>query len=66
MAMDKVALQTAITAALKTRMKADLNPDVTEADFEPFALVMAEEVAGAVIQHILDNAETDPGGEGIL
>jgi hypothetical protein len=35
-------------------------------DFAPLATVLAEEIAGAVIQHILDNAETDPGGEGIL
>lgn len=66
MAMNKTALQTAITSALKTRMRADLNPSATETDFEPFAEILAEEVAGAVIQHILDNAETDPGGEGIL
>ena len=66
MAMDKTALQTAIIAALKTRMKDDLNDEATEDDFEPLATVLAEEVAGAVIQHILDNAETATGGEAIL
>lgn len=65
MAMDKAALQTAITNALKTRMKDDLNPDADASDFEPFALIMAEEVAGAVIQHILDNAVTSPTGDTI-
>jgi hypothetical protein len=66
MAMNKTALQTAITAALKTRMQADLNPEASESDFEPLAEILAEEVAGAVIQHILDFAETDVSGEAIL
>lgn len=66
MAMDKTALQTAIRSALKTKMQQNLNSDATEDDFDPLAKILAEEVAGAVIQHIIDNAETDPGGEGIL
>jgi hypothetical protein len=67
MAMDKETLVSDVTDALKQRMYDDLNPPETATveDFAPLATVMAEEIVGAIIQHILDNAETDPGGESI-
>lgn len=64
MAMDKATLVADVKAALKTAMVAEWGN--TEPDYDPFAGILADQIVGAIIQHILDNAETDVSGEGIL
>ena len=67
MAMDKDALATEIVTSAKAAMYALWGTDETvEANFEPLAQLLADEYVKPIIQHILDNAETDTGGEGIL
>jgi len=67
MAMDKEALAAAIVTSAKAAMYTLWGTDATtEADFEPLAQILADEYVKPIIQHIIDNAETDPGGEGIL
>jgi hypothetical protein len=67
MAMDKDALAASIVTSAKAAMYALWgSDDTTESDFEPLAQILADEYVKPIIQHIIDNAETDPGGEGIL
>jgi len=67
MAMDKDTLASDIVISAKAAMQLLWgNDDTTEADFEPLAQILADEYVKPIIQHIIDNAETDPGGEGIL
>lgn len=67
MAMDKDALATEIVTSAKAAMQTLWGTEeTTEADYEPLAQILADEYVKPIIQHILDNAETDTGGEGIL
>lgn len=67
MAMDKDALAASIVTSAKAAMYTLWGTELTEeADFEPLAQILADEYVKPIIQHIIDNAETDPGGEGIL
>lgn len=69
MAMDADALAAAIVTSAKAAMydlwKSD-PPTTQESDYEPLAQLLADEYVKPIIAHIIANAETDPGGEGIL
>lgn len=64
MAMNKTAMQTAIIASLSQRMFDTWGAEVntTVEDYVPLATMLAEEVAGAVIDEILARAEDSFGG----
>lgn len=64
MAMNKTQVVAASKAAIKTAMATAYSE--SEATYDEFAGIMADSIVDIIIQHILDNAETDPSGEGIL
>lgn len=64
MAMNKANCNAAVKAAIKTAMSSEYGEP--ESTYDDFAGILADGISDTIIQHILDNAETDPSGEGIL